>query len=114
MSQNKPTTIDHVRKARLLPGNGEKSIQCSISNVFKESLQTTTNGLAERGWSQRRIASELGINRETVGRYLRLGKAAISTTGIGAGRRSHCEPLTEVIAANVGVASVTQDTRTHI
>ncbi len=28
--------------------------------------------LAHRGWSQRRIARELGINRETVRRYLRL------------------------------------------
>jgi predicted transcriptional regulator len=74
--------------------------------------------LSDRGWSQRRIASELGINREAVGRYLRLGKAAISfggsedgsdrkpaisIAGIGAGRRSHCEPLAEVIAAKVEV-----------
>jgi predicted transcriptional regulator len=51
-----------------------------MSNVLKVSLQTTIYGLAERGWSQRRIASELGINRETVARYLRLGNASISTT----------------------------------
>jgi len=89
-----------------------------MSNVLKVSLQTTIYSLTERGWSQRRIASELGINRETVGRYLRLGnraiaiagsedgsdrKPAISITGISAGRRSHCEPLTEVIAAKVEV-----------
>jgi DNA-binding transcriptional regulator LsrR (DeoR family) len=41
-----------------------------MSNVLKVSLQTTIYSLADRGWSQRRIASELGINRETVGRYL--------------------------------------------
>ncbi len=29
-------------------------------------------GLCKRGWSQRRIARELGIDRETVGRYARL------------------------------------------
>ncbi len=52
-----------------------------MSNVLKVSLQTTIYSLADRGWSQRRIASELGINRETVGRYLRLAKPAISTTG---------------------------------
>jgi predicted transcriptional regulator len=105
-----------------------------MSNVLKVSLQTTIYRLAERGWSQRRVASELGINRETVGRYLRLGntaisivesedgsdrkpaismtgksegdgesKPAISIAGIGAGRRSHCEPLAEVIAAKVEV-----------
>jgi hypothetical protein len=60
----------------------------------------------------------LGINPETVGRYLRLAKPAISTTGaeegaaakpaisitdIGAGRRSYCEALAEVIAAKVEV-----------
>jgi len=28
--------------------------------------------LLERGWSQRRIARELGISRHTVGRYLGL------------------------------------------
>jgi predicted transcriptional regulator len=49
-----------------------------MSNVLKVSLQTTIYSLAERGWSQRRIASELGINRETVRRYLRLAKPAIS------------------------------------
>src|ERR1700724_4580465 len=90
-----------------------------MSNVLKVSLQTTIYSLAQRGWSRRRIAKELGINRETVGRYLRLPKPAISITGnlagkeeskpalsiagIGAGRRSRCEGLAEVIAAKVEV-----------
>jgi predicted transcriptional regulator len=52
-----------------------------MPNVLKVSLQTTIYSLAERGWSQRRIASELGINRETVRRYLRLAKPAISIAG---------------------------------
>jgi transposase len=52
-----------------------------MSNVLKVSLQTTIYSLAQRGWSQRRIAKELGINRETVSRYLRLPKPAISTAG---------------------------------
>ena len=54
-----------------------------MSNVLRVSLQTTIYSLADRGWSQRRIARELGINRETVGRYLRLAEAkpAISTPG---------------------------------
>ncbi|HXO98497.1 MAG TPA: IS21 family transposase [Chthoniobacterales bacterium] len=90
-----------------------------MSNVLKVSLQTTIYSLAQRGWSRRRIAKELGINRETVGRYLRLPKPAISITGnlagkeeskpaisiagTGAGRRSRCEGLAEVIAAKVEV-----------
>src|ERR1700751_2738254 len=90
-----------------------------MSNVLRVSLQTTIYSLADRGWSQRRIARELGIDRETVGRYLRLaGKAkpAISTTGSAGdseskpailtagkstGRKSQCEPLAEVIMAKV-------------
>ena len=52
-----------------------------MSNVLKVSLQTTIYSLADRGWSRRRIASELGINRETVRRYLRLANPAISIAG---------------------------------
>ena len=105
-----------------------------MSNLLKVSLQTTIYSLADRGWSQRRIASELGINRETVGRYLRLAKPAnsiagseegadrkpaisitgkeegdadskpaISIAGVGAGRKSQCEPLLEIISAKVEV-----------
>jgi IS30 family transposase len=94
--------------------------QRGMSNVLKVSLQTTIYSLADRGWSQRRIARELGINRETVGRYLRLAeskpailtaglegsresKPAISTAGKSVGRKSQCEPLAEVILAKVEV-----------
>jgi DNA-binding transcriptional regulator LsrR (DeoR family) len=44
----------------------------------KVSLQTTIYSLANRGWSQRRISNNLGINRETVRRYLRLANPSIS------------------------------------
>jgi predicted transcriptional regulator len=60
-----------------------------MSNVLKVSLQITTYSLHDRGWSQRRIARELRINRGTVGRYLRLAKPAISTA-----RRHDIEPYT--------------------
>jgi transposase len=39
-------------------------------NVLSVSLQHSILTLAERGWSRRRIARELGIHRETVGRHL--------------------------------------------
>jgi DNA-binding NarL/FixJ family response regulator len=38
-------------------------------------LQQSILALSERGWSQRRIARELGINRETVARYRGLARA---------------------------------------
>ena len=58
-----------------------KTVQWGMSNVLKVSLQTTIYSLAQRGWSQRRIAKELGIDREAVCRYLRRSKPAISTSG---------------------------------
>lgn len=89
-----------------------------MSNVLKVILQATIYSLYDRGWSRRRIARELGIDRETVGRYLLLAKPAISTVGLegtgevkpaistagkGAGRKSQCEPLAEAIMAKVEV-----------
>ncbi|HEV3345171.1 MAG TPA: IS21 family transposase [Pirellulales bacterium] len=38
--------------------------------------------LHSRGWSGRRIARELGVNRETVGRYLRLSAADKNATAV--------------------------------
>ena len=40
-----------------------------MSNVLKVSKQETIRSLYEKGWSQRRIAEELGLNRRTVGRH---------------------------------------------
>src|ERR1700746_789437 len=92
--------------------------QWGMSNVLKVSLQETICTLDGRGWSRRRIARELGINRETVGRYLLLAKPAISTAGVegtseakpaisiagkSVGRKSQCEPLAEAIMAKVEV-----------
>jgi hypothetical protein len=95
----------------------------SMPNVLKVNLQATIYSLNDRDWSRRRIARELGIDRETVGRYLQLAKSAISTPGLeeagevkpaistagpegsgeakpaistpgkGGGRKSQCEPL---------------------
>jgi transposase len=53
-----------------------------MSNVLKVNLQTAIYSLSGRGWSRRRIARELGVNRETVGRHLLLqAKPAIATAG---------------------------------
>jgi len=41
-----------------------------MANQLKMATVETIWTLKERGWSQRRIARELGINRETVARYL--------------------------------------------
>ena len=41
-----------------------------MSNVLKVSHQEAIRSLYQKGWSQRRIGRELGINRRTVRRYI--------------------------------------------
>src|SRR5438046_786275 len=56
-------------------------------NQLKMDIQQTISTLSRSGWSQRRIAREVGIDRETVARYRRLARQteesnpAISPTG---------------------------------
>ena len=88
-------------------------------NQLNVSLQHSIATLAAHGWSHRRIARELGIHRETVGRHLRLAgskpakvltgsasdpaaKPAIPLTGcLAAGRQSLCVPWQAVIESAV-------------
>ena len=41
-----------------------------MANLLKMAIRETIRSLHRRGWSQRRIAAELGINRETVARHI--------------------------------------------
>ena len=43
-----------------------------MANTLKVAMQQSIITLKERGWSQRRIARELDVDRSTVGRYIRL------------------------------------------
>src|SRR6516165_1335950 len=42
-----------------------------MANLLKMAISETIRTLHRRGWSQRRIAAELGVNRETVARHIR-------------------------------------------
>jgi predicted DNA-binding protein (UPF0251 family) len=42
-----------------------------MSNLLQVAMIEAIRSLHQRGWSQRRIARELGIDRETVARHLR-------------------------------------------
>ena len=83
-------------------------------NQLDVSLQHSIPALAAKGWSARKIARELSIDRETVRRYLRSedskpaippagsaeeleAKPAIVPAGSKTGRISQCTPLAEVI-----------------
>jgi Homeodomain-like domain len=89
VTQNQPLKVEikgfktsTFWNGKQLLGTARMRDQWSMSNSLKVSLQTTIYSLSDRGWSRRRIARELGIDRETVGRYLRLARPAISTAGL--------------------------------
>jgi len=77
-----------------------------MANITKVELQQTIHSLHSQGWSQRRIARNLGVHRLTVSRYIETSKCTISQTG-KAGRRSDCEPYRESIQSwvNQGLSS---------
>lgn len=54
-------------------------------NQLKVNQQETIVSLWKRGWSARRIARELGFNRETVGKYLLHADAKPATPTAGSG-----------------------------
>lgn len=88
-----------------------------MANKLKMAIVNTITELLEKGWKQRRIARELGVNRETVGRYARLRreveskpanptpgpegppvpKPANPTAGFFSGPASLCDPFREAI-----------------
>jgi transposase len=92
-------------------------------NRLEMDLQESILTLTAKGWSQRKIARELQIDRETVARYRRLAKAGEAAKPANppagsdpasleqppeskpaispAGRRSECEPFQEVIKAKL-------------
>jgi transcriptional regulator with XRE-family HTH domain len=45
-----------------------------VANRLKMAMVEAIAALVARGWSQRRIARELGVNRETVGRYVAMAR----------------------------------------
>ena len=85
-------------------------------NELNVSLQHSIVTLAAKGWSNRKIARELDVDRETVRRYRRMpdskpaipptgspdlsvSKPAIVPAGSKAGRTSQCQPFCALIEA---------------
>jgi hypothetical protein len=66
-----------------------------MSNLLKVAMIETILSLRQRGWSKRRIARELGVDRGTIARYLRQApqapKPAIAPTG-SPGIRAESKP----------------------
>ena len=56
---------------------GQPRLLLSAMNELNVNLQHSILALADNGWSNRRIARELGIHRETVGKYLLLARSKL-------------------------------------
>lgn len=73
-----------------------------MANRLKMATIEAIRGLLEQGWSQRRVARELGIDRETVARYVRPGEPEASKPAIStAGRPSQCSPYRGVVESKL-------------
>ena len=75
-------------------------------NQLKVNQQQTIVSLIEQGWSKRRIARELGLDRATVRKHAGASKPATNPNTGSAGPESSCEPLCERIekAWNTGLS----------
>ena len=68
-----------------------------MANQLREAKVFSIKTLHEQGWSQRRIARELGINGESLARYLKQDSKPAILSKAPTGSRSLCEPYQEVI-----------------
>lgn len=79
-----------------------------MANRLKMATIEAIRGLLRQGWSQRRVARELGVDRETVARYARPGEAGGALAGQAkpaistAGRASQCDPYRPVVEGKLG------------
>ena len=67
-----------------------------MSNITKMEIQLSIIALRKQGWSERRVARELGIHRQTVKRYVSDSKCTNPHTG-KKGPVSQCEPYRDQI-----------------
>ena len=74
-----------------------------VVNILNVSLQHSITTLAANGWSRRRIARELDIDRETVGRHLRLADSKPAKVLTGAAADPEAKPAIELAGSEPGL-----------
>ena len=77
-------------------------------------IQQSIATLNKQGWSERRIARELGLHRQTVRRYVAVSKCTNPHTG-KKGPLSQCEPyrdwIKEAYESGLSIERIHQDLR---
>lgn len=85
----------------------------SGQNQLKVNQQQSIIALFEQGWSKRRIARELGLDRLTVRRYLAVAAAKSPAPRTGSGPESLCGPhqneIKAALEAGLSVQRIYQD-----
>ena len=78
-----------------------------MANILEVCMQSTIKHLARQGWSIRRIARELGINRRTVAKYTvefrETSKCTTPETRVPAGNLEKCTTLTTRVPAGKSI-----------
>jgi transposase len=81
-------------------------------NLLGVAEASAIEGLLARGWSQRRIARELGVHRETVGRYARLARERSRPAEVITGSRAaEGSKPAKVITGSAGGRSLSEPYR---
>ncbi len=87
-----------------------------MSNITKMEIQLSITTLRNQGWSERRIARELGIHRQTVRRYVSDSKCTKAHTG-KTGPSSQCElhrdRIQEAYQSGLSIERIHQDLTIH-
>lgn len=87
-----------------------------MANFLEVSMQTTIEQLSRKGWSIRRIAKELGVNRRTVSKYAKhpagvFSKCTTASEGVPAGNswnnQAKCTTPSEGVPAGESTAQPT-------
>jgi hypothetical protein len=84
--------LRHFKRSSILQEVRDSGSSQRMGRECIRQLQATISSLAERGRSQRRIASELRIDRETVCRYLRLANRPFRSPALS-GKRIENQPF---------------------
>src|SRR4029079_1935852 len=73
-----------------------------MANLLKVHEQNAIQELAAKGWSRRRIAEELKVDRKTVRRYIRQGSKSPTISTAGSQMENDSKPPISTAGNSIG------------